>query len=257
MIISDANIYISNSTFDHNFESLYTLNSILTFSGIINITNGAELLDRSGYANYKGGAITGVQSAVFFTGLTILTNNKGRLGGAIEASESMIMLYGETVIDNNTEAGIHLRHSNLDIKGNCNITSNRAMKGGGIHSRSSVITLHQQGVLQFINNSAKYGGGLYLEVNSKLYILQNIHHTNENLLAFTNNYADYGGAVYVADDTNSCAPDTECFIQSVVVHIFRVKLIQPNIVFSENTAAEQGYNLFGGILDRCSLSGFL
>lgn len=26
--------------------------------------------------------------------------------------------------------------------------------------------------------------------------------------------------------------------------------------FSENTAAEQGYNLFGGLLDRCSLSGF-
>lgn len=88
---------------------------LIAISLYINITNGAELLDRSGYANYKGGAIISVQSIVIFTGLTILTSNRGRLGGAIEATESTITLYGETVIDNNTEAGIHLHHSNLEI----------------------------------------------------------------------------------------------------------------------------------------------
>ena len=258
MITSDVNLLISNSTFDHNLGSLYTLNSNLTFSGYTNISNNKEeLLYQNGFANYESGAITSIQSTVIFTGVTILLNNQARHGGAIQARESTVVMYGKTVIAKNVATdrrgggGIYLRLSNLEIKGSCNISNNNATTGGGIHASSSIITVHQLGALQLINNSAKLGGGLYLEVNPKVYLLNTFHYVDKNLLIFTSNTADYGGAVYVADDTNNCASWMECFFQAVAVHIFQIKRVEESIIFSENGAVEQGANLYGGLLDRC------
>ena len=71
----------------------------------------------------------------------------------------------------------------------------------------------------------------------------------------------YGGAIYVADDTNSgaCSSDSECFIQTLAINLYSDSnntygLV--NILFSGNTASEKGANLFGGLLDRCTLSQF-
>ena len=65
-----------------------------------------------------------------------------------------------------------LKHSALEIEGNCIISSNNATMGGGIHATSSSIAVHQPGALQIMNNSAKYGSEQYLEANPKLYILK-------------------------------------------------------------------------------------
>ena len=46
------------------------------------------------------------------------------------------------------------------------------MRGGGIHVTSSTIAVYQPWTLQFIENRAENGSGLYLEVNPKLYILK-------------------------------------------------------------------------------------
>ena len=162
-----------------------------------------------------------------FTGVSILSHNQARLGGAIVASESRIVMYGDTTIANNTATnssggGISLQQSDLEIKGNCIISGNHAMMGGGIHATSSSVAVYQPGALQFINNKAKNGGGLYLEMNAKLYVLkpQRSQSNNENLLSFTDNHANYGRAIYVADDTNSgaCSPDNECFFQTLALH---------------------------------------
>ena len=63
--------------------------------------------------------------------------------------------------------------------------------------------------------------------------------------------------MYVADDTNSatCSPDNECFIQTLAAYQDRLN-IKSSIIFSGNTAIEQGSNLFGGLLDRCIPSPF-
>ena len=95
---------------------------------------------------------------------------------------------------------------------------------------------------------------MYLEVNSRLYVLKEYHVNAEKAyLNFIDNHAKYGGAVYV-DDTNSitCSAGSECFIQTLKLYIHRyLNTSLVNIFFSGNTATAQGSNLFGGLLDRC------
>ena len=263
--------HIADSAFDHNLGSLYIFNSNLTISGYTTFENCAEPSNKTATENVltrqEGGAITSFQSTVIFTGATSLLNNQARRGGAILSTESKIMIHGETTIANNKATnsnggGISLYQSDLDIKGNCNISHNHAMRGGGIHATSSTVAVYRPTILQFINNRAENGSGLYLEVNPKLYVLSSSPSSssdNEYLLIFSGNHASYGGAVYVADDTNSgaCSPDNECFIQTLALHSFTTMYWSTiNILFSDNTASEQGADLFGGLLDRCIPSPF-
>ena len=264
-IASFSHIIITNGTFDYNSGSLYIFNSNLTFSGYTRLENNAEQLNKTAKAREEGGAITTFQSTVIFTGVSSLSNNQARRGGAILAIESKIMMYGETTIANNTATvssggGISLQQSDLQVRGNCTISDNDAVRGGGIHATSSTIAAYQPWTLQFINNRAENGSGLYLEANAKLYILK-LTGTPEHLqiILFQTNHANYGGAIYVADDTNAgtCSPDNECFIQTLALHQFSVEKDELiNTLFSGNTASEQGANIFGGLLDRCIPSPF-
>ena len=268
LVTTESSMHIANGTFEYNSGSLYSFNSNLTFSGYTRLENCAEPLNKTAEAREEGGAITSFQSTVIFTGLSSLSNNQARRGGAILAIESKIMMYGETTIANNTATvssggGISLQQGDLEVKGNCIISDNDAVRGGGIHATSSTIAVYQPGTLQFINNRAENGSGLYLEVNAKLYVLKrnSIYRQSEQLL-FRDNHANYGGAIYVADDTNAgaCSPDNECFTQTLALHQFGVGNVgidaSTNILFFGNTASEQGANIFGGLLDRCIPSQF-
>ena len=207
-------------------------------------------------------------------------NNRARNGGAILATESTITMFGETTIANNmatmangSGGGISLKQSCLDIREECQIVNNVATRGGGIHASSSTIVVHPSGTLRITSNTAKLGGGIYLKVNPKLYILKNgpdltgdiINDDARNYLIIDGNHANYGGALYVADDTNSgaCLSDNECFIQKLALYISsNYSLFTLNseytvsIRFSKNTAIVQGSDLFGGLLDRCIPSPF-
>ena len=266
MFTIDSSTHITNGTFDFNSGSLYVFNSNLTFSELTKLENCAEPSNKAAGTREEGGAITSFQSTVIFTGVSSLSNNQARHGGAILASESKIVMYGDTTIANNTSTnssggGIFLQQSELEIKGNCTISGNYAMRGGGIHATSSTVAVYQPWTLHFINNTAENGSGLYLEDNPKLYVLKSqISQKDEYQLLFYDNYANYGGAIYVTDDTNSgaCSPNNECFIQTLALH---QSILYPfnsliNIHFSGNTVSEQGANLFGGLLDRCIPSPF-
>ena len=199
----------------------------------------------------------------FITINSIFTSNSAEDGGAILAIDSTIIINGETTItnnnitaiDNSIGGGISLKQSRLEIRGKCKFTNNSAMRGGGIHVTSSIIAVYQPGLLWLINNNAKIGGGMYLELNSKLYVLKPyITLLKSSYVNFAGNNARYGGAVYVADDTNSgtCSTDSECFIQTLALHQYNDSHINTvTIYFVENTATEQGSDLFGGLLDRC------
>ena len=137
-------------------------------------------------------------------------------------------MYGETIIANikatrGSGGGIELSQSSIKIQGICIVSQNYAMEGGGIYATSSTITVHQPGALQFINNSADIGGGMYLGVNPRLNLLISMADKNTGkLIKFSGNRAIYGGAVYVADDTSSaaCLTAAECFIQSLALYQF-------------------------------------
>ena len=268
MFTIDCSTHITDSTFHYNSGSLYTYNGDLTFSGQSKLENCVEPSNKTSLTPQEGGALTSFQSTITFNGETYLLNNQARQGGAILAIGSTIMSYGTTTIANNTATdsnggGVSLQQSNLDIRGSCTISENYAMRGGGVHAKSSTITVHQQGgTLQFTNNRAENGGALYLEVNPLLYLLKNDRELGDdrrNLLIFIGNHGNYGGAVYVADDTNSgaCSSNIECFIQTLALYQLPFSdLNTVNIQFSGNTATEHGPNLFGGLLDRCVLSPF-
>ena len=85
-------------------------------------------------------------------------------------------------------------------------------------------------------------------------------------LDFTNNSAEKGGAIYVADNTNDgvlyqgANPElhqdrAECFIQTLKVAHFSVPSITYiNTFFINNTAHQSGSDIYGGLLDRCTLN---
>ena len=281
MLTTESSTHITNGIFDYNSGSFYSFNSNLTFSGYTRFKNCAGQSNKTTDATEEGGAITSFLSTMIFTGVNIsLSNNQARHGGAILATESKIMMYGKITIANNTAkvgkgGGISLQKSDLEVRGSCIISGNNAVRGGGIHATSSTIAVyHGQSRteslrLQFINNRAKNGSGLYLEVNAKLYVLKQksrYAHYKNLLILFKANHANYGGAIYVADNTNAgaCLPHNECFIQILgfyqIISKFFERLTSMitlyKLKFSGNTASEQGANIFGGLLDRCIPSPF-
>ena len=183
LFISQCSTNIANTTFNNNVGSIYTFNSNLKFSGNLNFENSTEpLIAGNERTSQKGGVITSFQSTIIFaSGSTShFSNSLARDGGAISALESTIIIYGETTIANNnittiansSGGGISLKQSRLDIRGRCNFENSTAERGGGIHAMSSTIAAHQPGSIQLISNNAKFGGGMYLEVNSKLYTVK-------------------------------------------------------------------------------------
>ena len=108
-------------------------------------------------------------------------------------------------------------------------------------------------------------------MNAKLYILKLIENVwgfeyNKYAFLFSSNLAHYGGAMYVADETNSGTCDsisygirstlTECSMQTLVLHTEQSSNIAITVNFNENEAHISGSNLFGGLLDRCTVSPF-
>ena len=88
-------------------------------------------------------------------------------------------------------------------------------------------------------------------------------------LNFFGNNAEFGGAIYVDDESNSgaCvsnpytrdAPKSECFIRVVATHTILTansNYTLNNIDFDLNSAEGNSSVLFGGLLDRCTVSLF-
>ena len=232
----------------------------------------------------QGGAVTAVQTNIVIYGACTLVDNNANDGGAIHATESKILIYGEVIVTNNTAinsgGGFHLYQSELKCSENgaLKMHYNKAHeKGGGIRAISSLIISElkeKSGTLVDLSgNSAKLGGGICMEVNAKIYILKlqysirELTWWNHRRFILSDNSADFGAAVYVADETNfaTCASNsykrystlTECFIQVLALHDeLRSSLILDYVNFTGNLAQYSGSTLYGGLLDRCTVSPY-
>ena len=242
-----------------------------------------------------GGGFTSYQSHVTFTGFTRMVENKAdRNGGAILTIDSEITILDYAVIANNSAicmgGGIYIYAGKLNLVGIGNgtfiVSGNAATEdGGGIFALSTFIVLNP-GCLHVSDNSAHLGGGLYLMGTTKLQMVQTPLTTSANFtndsrlevlkLEIDGNKANYGGGVYIDDSTNfgicenrSRSPINECFMATISFQpsvtsslnssFFGVESeLDPNtIVFRENSAAISGSSLYGGLLDRCSVSPFV
>ena len=284
-------VYLLESTSEWSAIS-YTDNigSLYVFGGTINIRNNSKLMNNTQPSIRhpllkEGGTITAVQCEIKFDGNSLLTKGHAERGGALKAIESKIHVHGNVTIANNnaTDAGggMYLYHSELICWKNSalNIMKNIAReKGGGISATGSVIkvkssqTNQSLSSLLFNSNEAMNGGGLFLEMDSKVYIYKSKINTSKSMIIhqrlvyFSLNSAKYGGAIYVSDN-GMCSIFTEstigeCFIQALAMYspvsadFDSDDMRCQNVAFVNNTAEVLGNSLFGGLLDRCTVSQF-
>ena len=260
MFATNCNIRVQNSQFRDNFGSFYIFICQLNFTGSNLLECGSEITTKE----HEGGAITSFESTVTFTGTNRLLKNTARNGGAILATASTIIMYDDITIANNSAVsnaggGLFLRQSVLEVRGVCHISNNHALYGGGIQISGSYIFVYDQltAGLHLSDNTAGYhGGGMHFKANSILYLLKYTNsNETDNLVSLSRNRAVYGGAVYVQDDSNSCLPSNDCFIQALSITPFLYDFLRnEDIVFSGNIATKRGSDLFGGQIQTCSVS---
>ena len=269
--------------------SIFLNNTASENGGVLKVLRASAHVIQSEFvgnrASIKGGVLWSVESEIFLKD-TNLIGNTARYGGAIYAYDSTLLVYGgfhgnlfpygirTNIADNTADdsgGGIYLYRSNIDCYFSTwlTIAGNKAKKmGGGIHAISSFIKiLYDQSSLiksslHLTRNTARMGGGIYLQAASELHIQKSktelrayVSATNK-ILNFTDNMADYGGALYIDDKTNVgvCAKlvNHDCFIQVTSV----VKDNLKDIIFRNNVAHKTGSDIFGGLLDRCNVNKY-
>lgn len=278
--------FINRFTFSNNSGSFLIVNSWILFRAQIKFLNCYYM--NGNFTVQMGGALTTIESTVYFIGNTIFIGNHAKMhGGAMHATGSTIHLIGKTKFENNfanaSGGGVYLFQSKLNCVDNCTFFGNTAKKfGGAIYAISSTIYANDEQVRRpigplangqmpdhfvdyssttfiFSSNKAQMGGALAFEMNSKIY------GSSSYKIIFTLNFADYGGAVFVNDYTNSgtCAStsyithsgSTECFIQTLNYNkTERLYIDKRHYQFLDNFAAKSGPTLYGGLLDRCTVS---
>ena len=283
--IINSNLQLDGKvSFTKNVGSLRAYTSNILIKGNVNfsgqITKTLETKNNTIRNNLEGGCITLIVSKLNITnGYVSLSHNKAINGGGMLVITSLFrILDGELHITNNTVSdtggGIYLYQSTLYVRGTVDISNNSAVnRGGGIHAISSVIIVRNQKTnhknnseLSLCSNSAFNGGGVCLEVNSQFYVTQLVvSQETRRLIHLFENRADLGGALYVADDTNlgTCSSGSsqnltaishsECFFQlkSVTKDVYTFSDV---FEYANNIAYTSGSLLFGGLLDRCTVS---
>ena len=264
---------LRNIDFANNHGSLVAQYSILHINGYSKMNNNSQVSRSKAFKRlHEGGALTAFQSEIHFFGMSKLGNNSAERGGTLNMIESKLHIHGDTILSNNraieSGGGIHLDHSEMICSSEAVIIlhhNTASEKGGGVMAtRSSILVEvdNSKCTLTFDGNQAKMGGGLCFEMDSKLVILKSsTNSTHDSIVTFTHNSADLGGAVYVSDD-GMCSLTTvnQCPLQVLAMYgpmpaEFDSRC-QSTINFFNNTAEVSGESLFGGLLDRCTVSTF-
>ena len=256
--------------FINNQGSLYVFNTKVEFKGTIVFINNFGV---------SGGAITAILSQITFnTASTItVTNNTAIYGGGISLTQSSLHVYHSIELTNNQATGfgggIYAYQSEIEFKPEqvhvqrSQINNNTASNGGAVFAIATNLKITKT-YLGFCSNTAKQNGGaMYLEQNSKIYVQKNECDSPDDLIVkldFTSNLAEKGGAIYVADHSNDrmlCqlassenVYQTECFIQTLGVHKSHQGENTMNTYFSNNAARLSGSDIYGGLLDRCTIN---
>ena len=275
---SKGTVYMNSGTlslservnFMNNRGSLYVFNTQVEFKGIVAFINNF---------GDSGGAITAFLSEISFNTASTVTifNNTATNGGGMSLIQSNLHVYHSIELTDNHATdfggGIYAYQSNIEFKPEqkqrSEITKNTASKGGAVCAIASNIHISNT-YMEVNSNIAKINGGaIYLEQNSKIYVRKHAPDNYDTVLNvrldFTSNSAEKGGAIFVADNTNDgviCQGanteiyQTECFLQTLALYLsfapYNSNYI--NIFFSNNTAHQSGSDIYGGLLDRCTIN---
>ena len=278
MSFGDDSCFISNSAAKDDGGGVYVWLSTVSFGDNTTfISNSAER---------GGGLYIILGSYVSFGNDSDVTENSASyFGGCVAAWDSTIDVGSRSDFLNNSAwygGCIFMERCNLTLSKTSTFSGNSAItRNGGsgdayiwgyggaiVGSTSNLIFGETQ---ELTNNSAGYGGAIYLTHDSKIYLRQNTS------MYFKNNCAQYrGGALFVEDNPFTyCILDSEaqagvrhpCFIQmheyqgycaaietGLLFPIFPHHLGHSiDLQFQENAAKETGSILYGGNLDSCAI----
>ena len=257
MRIHKSHVSFETTTISDNKGHMYIFESKITFN------DPSQFLKNSNSSSI----VTVVASTIKFKKEINFHKNKaiGR-GGAIRAFDSRVYAYAEATFANNQiissfgyGGALYLHRSNFICQTYCNFTSNMAIEGGAIYAINSVFTIgndwnkFQQNInaniaLIFIANSAKHGGAVYLDANSRLRTPKTEH--CKFVLQFEHNTARIGGAIYVNDYTSTITCDNTthgtCFIE------VPSRTSNPWNGWIKISSTNGNTTFYGGLLDRCT-----
>ena len=275
---SKNTVYLSSGTlsltegvnFMNNQGSLYVFNTQVEFKGIVAFINNF---------GDSGGAITAILSEISFNTASTVTifNNTAANGGGMSLTQSNLHVYHSIELTDNHATdfggGIYAYRSDIQFKPEQNqrseITKNTASNGGAICAIASNILISNTYMEVNSNIANVNGGAIYLEQNSKIYVQKHepeaIYTRIQVRLDITSNSAEKGGAIFVADNTNDgvlCQGantklyQAECFLQTLGLYQAHQRGFSNyiNIFFSDNTAHQSGSDIYGGLLDRCTIN---
>ena len=282
-LVKTSSKIIGEVKYSNNSGSFLVRSSYVEFNGTVLFENCRQKFGNSSQAeNYRAqGTLTIIQSTADLSGnVSFLDNHSDKSGGAMYISETIITFYGSLIVAGNQAkmngGGAFFYAARVFCSAECRFANNTASHAGGaISAVDSVIILRDIrdnlltqsskisfGRLNVSDNVAEIGGGIYLEINSKMYGFESNHFQYEML--FTGNSAKLkGGAIYVNDSTypSVCASKsyadydvhTECFFQ--ILHDDEdIGIFNSSISFNGNTASNSESILYGGLLDRCTVS---
>ena len=269
--LSESTILLSNTTFISNIGSLLAIDTTVNFTGF-NLFDNCTTPHISRTNFEEGGALTAFQSMVYFEGITTFHNNQAQSGGAVHSTESVLNILGITLISHNTAArnggGVYLSRSVVFCQPSSSLrleNNTASWQGGGLHAVGSSIKISiiaNETLVNVEDNVAERGGGLSFDSIAKLYVLKIMHFRFHPVYAIQiiGNSADYGGALYVNDGINAAtceSPSTECFLQVLAIHPIQNPTLNTVSLYISNNSARRSVSsstLFGGLLDRCTVS---
>ena len=278
IVINNVQLFSRDLKLYKNTGSLYAVTSMLGFSGKSKFINNT--------LKNNGGAIQALQSSIQFihTATVEIRGNRASIGGGIYLFETPLNISCKISITDNTAKhmgeGIYAHRSEVTLKRegqNITINNNKAQIGGGAALIASTLNVGQ-GTVIFSNNTAhQSGGAVYMEQTSALYM----HFTTTSTVELNpklhlifgemrvhNNSTKYGGGLYVDDETsghrlcqNKYASDAhvqvlECFIQGIAeIYLYNhINTTVHFVFFVNNTAHVEGNDIYGGLLERCTVN---
>ena len=268
VFITFATLATRNCSFSNNNGAMILYNTKAEFDGTYTITNntciglaGAVMFIQSDItfkstaavtvSGNNGGGISLSESRLNISCPVNITMNTASSagGGGITARLCEITIRGTT-----NEELVIISHNDA-----------RSSNGGGLWLVTSTLKIIN-GTLRIHNNLGTLGGGMYMERDSRLYVYHALISETSVLLGkidFFNNTADYGGAIFISDneaagtvcETHTADRNSHCFIQSENFYTISGgsgKAENETLLrFENNTAHESGNAIFGGLFDRC------
>ena len=252
-----------DSSFAHNLAGMSGGGIYLEDKSIVSLDDNSDFTGNSA-ADY-GGCVAAEDGSIGFGGGSYFLNNLARYGGCVFVQKSsLIASMGGTFSGNSAIASN--QYNGVSVK----VSQHILWYGGAILALRSNLTIG--GSLELADNSAGYGGALYLTVDSKLYLLPS------TTMYFERNLAQYhGGALFVEDDQFTyCILDSDyqqagfhgaCFIQMLEYKdICDVNSASQDsqfddqgikLQFQDNIASEAGSVLYGGNMKSCEICSSL